>query len=131
VIWQKGTNCSVETVRNRVEETLAEVDADAGKSCEQVAVRLPLVTINISLIATVPADLFHFSCTVYSSILRPDVVDTSETSVPIYENVRPNFPKEQFLFAFCLRRHLRYPLPVVFCIVWARCPQPMRCQPLH
>jgi len=46
---------------------LAENDGDAGKRCEQAAVRLPTVTINISFIATVPA-VFHFPYTVYSSL---------------------------------------------------------------
>lgn len=43
---------------------------------------MPIVTINISLIATVPVVLFHFPYRVCSSILRTEAVDTSETSVP-------------------------------------------------
>ena len=43
--WQTGTNCSEETVGNiqSRRDTLDENYADAGKSCEQVAVRLPIV----------------------------------------------------------------------------------------
>lgn len=85
--------------RNRVEETLAEGEADTGKSFEQAAVRLPMVTINISLIATVPVVLFHFPCTVHSSILSTEAEDTSAMSVPIYESVWSSIPKEQFMSA--------------------------------
>jgi hypothetical protein len=57
--------------------------------------------------AKVPAVLFHFLYTVYSSILRTEAVDTSETSVPIYETVRLNIPKEQvFECSLCICRYL-------------------------
>jgi hypothetical protein len=88
-----GRNCRKQSRRDAGRQRCGCREELWAGSC----VRLPMVTINISLIATLPVVLFHFTCTVYSSILGTEAVDTPETSVPIYETVRPNIPKEQFL----------------------------------